>query len=297
MSFGAYYGANTTIEQAAAGLGAISVSRMRSGRAPGLRLAGMGEYFSGVLGQPPIESHDEGVLGQPPIDAYKDGVFAGAIGSVEAYRSGSLGAECASGLGTVEAYRSGSLGAVGPAPTHNVLLSDPETIKEVKTVIGMHPLLISLVAGQGPGQKIWTQDFFVDPIWDERAGKLWALAIEAFAARLKKTPATVQAMYTARDVSAFERGDVTYPYPNAAGLKYTLATGMGMPTLKSQFTPETFPVLYPWYKNAAQGAKTAVEPPLFEKQGIDLKRAAMWGVGGLAVVGLAMAVFGKKSHA
>jgi hypothetical protein len=322
MSFGAYYGANTTIEQAAAGLGSMPpyVEAYRSGslgmgvpprdrggarrrtfRVPRVHLdvrpGSFSEYFSGVIGQPPIESHDEGVLGQPPIDAYKDGVFGQP--AVEAYRSGSLGwgAEVAHGIGMpprVEAYHSGSLGASGSAmPVLD--LGDPQVMKDVKTAIAMNPKLIAKTMSP-EGQKMWAPEFYTDGVWNSRATSLWDFAVMAYPSLQNET--------TQLGVEPRPGGKCpNVRVPTGKGVMLILGTGLAQPiaAYKEVWKPENFPTLFPWYGTALRAGGGVVNAySLCKPIGapLDMKTAAMWGVGGIAVVGVVMAIFGKKkSHA
>lgn len=299
---GAYFG-STRITQGAGGLGqdgplqafadGVVGGTAESADMPGPLFA----YHDGSLGQDgPLMSYADGVVGGDttdadspgPLFAYKDGSLGRALGDdaetpISAFRDGSLG-ERYDGMNTfgpLLAYHDGSLGATQVA----LDLGDQSAMTEVKAMMS---LLAPEQTLSAEAQKVYTPDWYTSGIWDPQASLLWQYIVS-------KTGAL-----SGKDVS-ISAGDQTFP--NATGVGFMVAT-IGAPTATAygpEYLKKNFPILAAWF-GAGGGAVLAPYLSLADKTreqragaggGTKMSSMAMWGLGAVALLGVAL-VFRRK---
>jgi hypothetical protein len=177
-----------------------------------------------------------------------------------------------------ESYR-----GLGQAASGTLDLTDPATVREVKTALSFANPDITLTE---EGQKLYTESWYASPIWDKVTSELMA----SFLAQATSPPST----YKESDLAVTtDKGS----YPTAAGVMTILAVGVGSPGYGKDPTyfQTNFPILSAFAGQvAAAGGDTTkvdVKAPYFTesekvkgKGGIPVSTMAIVGLGAVAAV-------------
>lgn len=322
-SLGAYFG-STRIVQGAAGLGDDGIltafaDGVVGGKADDPEMPGrLLSYHDGSLGH---MSRQYGGGDSGGLMAWADGVVGGNPpdgshpGKLASYHDGSLGwyDQGAHGIGQDEsemsafhdgifgahgdmrqagplrAFHDGSLGAyaraIGAAAENVLDLGDAHVLQELKTAMGLIAPEQTLTT---EGQKVYTPDWYTSGIWEPQASLLWQYIVS-------KTPS-----FSGKPVS-IEMG--AQSYPNATGIGFMVAA-LAAPqsgTYGPDYVKKNLPALYAWFSS---GGGTVLPPYLSladktkgqrgpSSSQMDMGKMAMYGLGAVALVGLAFVVWRK----
>lgn len=248
--------------------------------ASGCAGCGMGQYEQAAAG-----------LGYPlyvdgkPVDAPMS-IYHGPspmAGPLMAYRDGVLGEYFSGEAPRARAFRSGVLGAFtfGKTSGKTLDLTDPATLKEVKSALGMAMPEVSM-----DPKSPYDEAFWISPLWEPIAGDLW-MAFAKKASEMSKGAITVEEITSSGKV----------PFPNANGILTMLSMGVGSPGYGTDpsYFPTNFPVLHAFQQSAVTSGGTkgySVKEPFFTVQEKVSGKGMFAGmnVGVIAGIGLVAAV-------
>lgn len=186
----------------------------------------------------------------------------------------------------------GVLRGIGAAAEGTLDLTDPATVREVKTALSFANPDITLTP---EGQAVYTESWYASPIWDKVTSELMA----SFLAKATSEPST----YKETDLATTtDKGS----YPTAAGIITMLAVGVGSPGYGDDPTyfAKNFPILSTFSQKVAEAggdtAKFDVKAPYFTesekvkgKGGLNVSTMALIGLGAVAALGAYM-IFKKR---